>query len=733
MIEQGVWIACPNTCEVPIIRKSVFLNKPKSGKIEITGLGFFTLFVNGKRITENCFTPAFTDYEPRDMSKWLYPIYDQTTHRILYLTYDLTQFLQDGENVLEIQLGPGWYRQKERTAEGNMVFGEKLKALFAAEFVLENGQTVQIASDGTETYTASVITYSNLFFGEVHDARLRHVVQTPCAVEVLPAPEAELTEQTCTPDRIVRTIVPQLLGEKGGCKIYDVGENISGWVSVTAGGTSGAQITLRFAENLNEDGTLNFGTTGASIRNEAGKLQLQSDTFICDAQKTTFRPEYVWHGFRYFDVCGDFDAVQAEVVHTDAAVTSAFVCGNDTLNWLYDAFVRTELDNLHGCIPSDCPHRERLGYTGDGQITAKTTMMLLDVRAMYRKWIRDILDCQNILNGHVQHTAPMMGGGGGPGGWGCAVVIVPDEYDRHYDDRALLAVCYPHMQRWIEYLELHCEQDLVTSEEKGGWCLGDWATLQSTVIPEAYVNTCYFVDALRRMQRIAKRLGYEQDQKKYAKRAAEVRAAIRRAYADPVTGSYCGGVQGADAYAVWLDLDEDGRALQNLVQKYRTLNLFDTGFLGTEILVDVLLRCGETELAYQLLTNENKGGYAYMKAHGATTLWEYFSGRGSHNHPMFGAPALHLFDRFLGIRQAENSYGYKELRIEPQFPAQLPFAKGKVTLPCGQVQIEWYQTAAEIQFLADIPSNATGTCILCGRSYMLAGGRNVFTVAKESS
>lgn len=730
MQKNAQWIACPDAVVSPIIRKTFSLRKPVQGKIAITGLGYFTLTLNGQPVTDQVHMPAVTDYEPRDMSHWTYPLFDQTTHRILYLRFDLTPWLRDGENTLEIQLGPGWYCQTERQAEGNMTFSSQLKSCFSAEIQTADGAVIGVLSDGTEQWRSSDLVYSNLFIGETHDARLRYTAAEWHPVISVPAPEAELTEQTGPSDRVIRTIRPKLLRTVGNRRIYDAGENISGWVSVETAGGAGETIRLTFAEEI-RNGDLDTDSTGSGYRMTSGRYQIQTDTFICSGRPEVFRPKFIWHGFRYFDVTGPADVLTVEVVHTDLSVTSSFESGNDTLNWLYDAYIRTELDNIHGCVPSDCPHRERLGYTGDGQITAKTAMLMLDTREMYRKWIHDILDCQDRLTGHVQHTAPLMGGGGGPGGWGCAMVIVPDEFDRHYDDRELLAECYPHMKQWVGYLKCHSEGGLVKTEEYEGWCLGDWASLNPVRIPEVYVNTCYFLDTLNRMTHIANRLEQPADAQLYARYAEVVRNALIRTYRDPATGSFCGGIQAADAYAVWAGLDDDGRAMQNLVRRYRRVRFFDTGFLGTEILIDVLMSHGECDLAYALLTTPEKGGYAYMKAHGLTTIGEYWHLGGSHNHPMYGAPVRHLLDGFLGIRQPADSYGYRTLVIEPQIPEALDYASGSVSLPCGVVSVKWTQTADHMALCVELPAEKNAELNLAGQTWSLHGGKNEMTIVKK--
>lgn len=727
MIDSARWIACPASMEVPVIRREFTLDGPRSARILITGLGWFALYVNSRRVGEDVFTPALTDYEYRDRSHWAYPIFDVGHHRILYLEYDLTPYVRNGKNVLEIRLGPGFYRQKERICEGQMSFGDKLKALYCLNAETANGP-VELLSDGSEQCSASEVVYSNLFMGETHDARLvgRYDWKN---VEVLPAPEALLQKQTCLPDRVIEVIKPVRIGEKDGKSVYDIGRNTTFRVRLTAGGTPGAEVVLRIAEEKKSDDEIDPKSTGVECLTPDNRPQIQSDTFVLSGEKHTFLTEFVWHAGRYIEIAGEFDELLVEVVHTAAAQTSRFESSDPVLNWLYKAYLNSQLTNLHGCIPSDCPHRERLGYTGDGQACCSAAMLQLDMKESYRKWIRDILDCQDLISGHVQHTAPHMGGGGGPGGWGCAIVIVPDEFDLHYNDADLLRECYPHMQAWISYLRSHSENDLVMREEPRGWCLGDWAALSPLRIPVPFVNTCYLLDSLKRMVRIAKRLGKVYDANAYAAYAERVKKALQDTYYDAATGSFCGEVNGADAYALWVGIEKDDRTAKNMIRRYtQQFDHFDTGFLGTEILVDMLIRSGAADAAYRLLSTHKLGSYAWMMDHGATTVWETFNGDCSHNHPMFGSVTKHFFDGFLGIRQGRNSLAYEDLLIEPQLPSGLESAEGEVSLPCGKVTVSWKQTAGSASFTVTLPEGKTAAFRLGNTEMLLDQTQNRFTV-----
>lgn len=687
MFKNAVWIGANEQCASPIISRRFEVTENKTTDLYITGLGYFEVRVNGQLVTADRFIPVQSDYEKRNTSTFYYPIHDTMTYRIYYYHYDVTSLVQEGENLLEIQLGNGWYIQTERCGEGKMSYGDKLKAIYS----IQTGE-MEIVSDGTETWRSSQIVYNNLFVGEVHDAQFADTVEKP--VEILAAPVSEMSEAIGTPDKVIRKIKPKYIATVDGKGIFDVGENISGIVRVTSHGAAGEKITLRFAEVLNEDKSLNFTSTGANCRRSNRELQIQEDTFICDGKENVFEPKFVWHAFRYFEVSGYIDDAEVLVIHSACDVTSQFESTSEGMNFLYETFLRTQLNNMHGSIPSDCPHRERLGYTGDGQVACQAAMTVLDTKEFYRKWIQDILDCQDIENGHVQHTAPLLGGGGGPGGWGCAITIVPYQYYKQFGEIEMLDHCFEPMCRWIKYLLSRMENGLVVREEEKGWCLGDWSTLEKCAIPEPYVNTYYFIKSVRIMKEIAYILG-EYDTISYLetldKKSCE---AMIDAFCGE-DGHFCGGIQGADAYAVDIELGGAEHAVllaADLAAKYDYMGYFDTGFLGTSVLVDVLFRYRYQDVVFKLWESELPGSFLYMKRRGATTIWEHWTDeKQSHNHPMFGGCSYHLFQSILGITQEKGSVGYDKLVIAPKIPQKLQKVSGKMRIPLGEVSVAFEQ------------------------------------------
>lgn len=650
------WICGGAGCEAPLFRRSFWLDRTErfqSARLEICGLGYFLFYINGKRISDQELMPAMTDYASVLGCETTYPVWEErSAHRCRYLSFDLLPYLKAGENVLAVRLGNGWYHQTERIAEGKFVFGLP-KLWFELTLTDADGRQEWIESDRQTLWHPGGLLKNNLFLGEVRDLRkepegwqyLDADLSGWKPAQPVHAPETLLEEQTCPPDRVIRKLYPILIGEYDGRKIYDCRENIAGRVVLSCLGKKGECITVRHAEELAADGTLDFESAG-------GSDQLQQDHYICDGRIQTLHPLFCWHGFRYFETEGSCEVLCAEVIHTDVAVTSSFSCSDPVLNWLYEVYIRTQLDNYHGCIPSDCPHRERLGYTGDGQLTAETAMLLLDAKELYRKWYQDILDSQGKETGHIPHTAPFLGGGGGPGGWGCAVYQVPLAWAKIYGDDSLLVQGYDAILRWFDYMDAHSEKGLVVREEEGGWCLGDWcfpASEEKEQLPEAFINTFYYLHGLQEMMQILEKMNIKLPIR-FAEREKNVKNAFLDAYFDPETGDFCEGRAAGNAYGLALGLGDE-RTKKHLVEKYEALGRFDTGIFGTSMLLEQLFSIGAGDLAVRLLTNDSEAAsFAHMKRNGATTLWERWDGRESHNHPMFGACVRLLFTQILGIR-----------------------------------------------------------------------------------
>lgn len=691
-MENKHWIQASVECENPMFRREFYLEElPKTGKISVCGLGYFLLYVNGERVGEQEFAPALTNYTSVLGNKVSYPVWEERTrYRCLYLTFDLLPFLKKGKNVVGIHLGNGWFRQNRRKDEGDFVFGNP-KVRYEIVFQWRNGEKTIVESDSKTLWKEGEVIENNLFYGEVHD--LRHLQEDWCCSEAslegweksqpTHAPETVLEEQICPSDQILRKIHPVLLRREGEKALYDCQENISGWVTLRCKGKSGEKIRIRYSEELFGGGReLDFSSAG-------GERQIQEEVYICDGLERRVHPKFCWHAFRYFEVEGPAKPESAEVVCTKTENISSFRCSDPVLNWLYEAYIRTQINNYHNCIPSDCPHREKLGYTGDGQLTAETAMMLLDTGKIYEKWYQDILDSQGADTGHIPHTAPFLGGGGGPGGWGSVVYLIPLYYYKIYGDISLIRRGYPAVLKWLEYMESRCEEEIVVREEEGGWCLGEWCAPETEegIIPPEFINTYYYLEGLRAAQKMGDLL--QKEKPEWLEHRIEVsKSAFETRWFDPHTGDFCKGIGGANAFAIQLGLG-DRRTRENLAGRYHRLGKLDTGIFGTPVLLETLFELGEGKLAFRLMTSKTDVSYRAMMEAGATTLWERWDGKESHDHPMFGSPVKLLFTEILGIRQSEKSAGYKEYTIKPADIPELTWAEGKIRTVNGVIEVKW--------------------------------------------
>lgn len=511
-----------------------------------------------------------------------------------------------------------------------------------------------------------------------------------------PAHETQFFVQDCPADRAERAIKPVKLFDLGEVSIYNMGENISGY-PVVAATVDGANITVRCSEEINPDGTLNFDS--------CDRGQIQKDEYRNAKKGEECMPWFTWHGFRYFELTNNAEPVRCEVVHPDCAVTSSFESDSEMLNWLYDAYIRTQLSNMHSGVPSDCPHIERLGYTGDGQLCCEAAMMLLDSQKFYKKWLEDISDCQSIGNGHVQHTAPFMGGGGGPAGWGGAIAVVPYEMYKIYGDKETFRRYLPKILRYFDYLDSRSSGGLVCREEEGGWCLGDWCPPEQITICEPFVNTALYVKQMMMTKEASEAIGESETAAMLEKRIEEKKQAILNAYYSPQTGSFIGDAQGSNSFAVDIGLGGE-RAFNNTKKKYDAADAFDTGIFGTDILTRVLFERGCADTAFRLLTSTGKGSFYNMKKQGATTIWENWDGERSHSHPMFGAVTRYLFSFILGITQEKNSAGYEKIVIAPQIPDGLNRASGHITTVRGEIAVSFVRTEREMDFYVTVPQKA---------------------------
>jgi len=682
-----------------------------SARIRVSGLGFYELYLNGSKVGDQVLAPAQTNYDTRKLQKLIYYHDDQSRQRVLYNTFDVTKQLRSGRNVIGMILGNGWYNQRDRTAEGCMWYSAP-RLILQLEITYRDGHKQLIFSDKNWKINTGPILHDGIFTGELYDAR-REIVDWnslgyddqswPNALEVK-APAGHLESQLAPYDKVVRTIRPVFMHKdyQGTC-LYDAGEMISGWVQVRMNGQKGDTIKIRHLEELGGD-------------------YHQIDTYIMKGGVgEVYEPRFTWHAFRLVEISGLRYTPKAEdllvkVVHTDVAPVGTFECSNSLFNKIFENYCRTQLENLHGSISSDCPHRERLGYTGDGQVAVESAILSFDMTRFYQKWFLDMEDARNHKTGYVPHTVPFGGGGGGPA-WGSAYVIMPWLYYQNYGDKNVLKTHYDGMKQWISYLGSKCDSSgIVVKEEPKGWCLGDWATPEKIRLSPELVNTCYYFYCADLMARVAEVLGNSKDREHFMALASSIKSNFNKKFFQASTREYMDGMQGANIFPMAFGMTgekEMPQVFANILKHLQeTGNHFDTGILGTPLLLKVLTSNGRADLAYTLMNQKDFPGYGnYILGKNATTIWENWDGKSSHSHPMYGSVVAWFFNTLAGIAPDPAFPGWRRFIVNPFTESELTYAKASYRSLNGRVVSDWKKEKAQLIMDIEIPTNTSA--IIC--------------------
>lgn len=747
---QASWIgAAEHITHAPCFRTEFSLEQPViHARAYICGLGYYELRLNGHKVGDHELDPNWTNYDRREMRDLLYPIDDQSTTRALYVTYDITPLLQPGANALGVLLGNGWHNQREREVEGKLHYGPP-RLLLQVEVELADGSRTVVVSDEHWRCANSPLVFNNIFIGEIYDARLEQPgwdlpgFDASGWAPVRPAarPRAPLRAQMSPPDRVMETLAPLARHEpRPGCYVFDFAQNFSGWVRLRVRGAAGDRVTLRFAEEIDADGALDVESTGGQGSSDT---QIQRDVYILKGGgEECYTPRFTWHAFRYVEVTGypgepPLSALEGRLVHSAIAPIGDFTCSNPLLNAIQTLYRRTQLANYHGCVPSDCPHRERLGYTGDGQLTAEAAMLNFDVPGLYTKWLHDIADAQNRLTGFVPHTAPFYGGGGGPA-WGAALPIVAWQLYQYYGDRRVLEEHYAGMAHWVAYLGTRTnDAGLVTREEPGGWCLGDWSLPGPAPLGEdadplpALVNTAYYGYCARLLAQIAAVLGREEEARSYQALTDTIAQRFHLAFFDDARGCYGSGRHGTEVFALALGAvpaAELPRVLAHLRQNIAANDdHLDTGILGTPLLLDMLVAHEYGELAYNILCQTSYPGYGFMLANGATTMWENWAKEnGSHCHPMYGSVSAWFYRVLAGIQVDAGVPGFKRVIVRPHFLGDLSHASASLDTLRGPLAVAWQRTDGALSLQVIVPAGCQAHIVLPASARLCEGEQVVW-------
>jgi alpha-L-rhamnosidase len=711
---------------VPMFRKEFAVAKPvRRARAYISGLGYYELSLNGKRVGDHLLDPAWTT----------------VSKRVLYSTYDVTAAIKPGANAVGIMLGNGWYNPLPMKGWGWLNLREHLdigrpRAILQLNIEYEDGTLERVVTDPTWRVGDGPIVKNNIYLGEVYDARKeqpgwdspsfddatwRESVAAPGAV-------GELQAQMLPPIRIVRTLKPVAISQPvPEVFIFDMGQNFAGWVRLRINqAEAGRDIQLRFGELLNPDGTLNPMTSVAGQIKAPGvggpgapDLAAQADIYIPKGGGTEYyTPRFTWHGFRYVEITRypgppPLDAIEGYALATDVDEVGSFECSNPMFNRIHDITRWTLLSNMFS-VQSDCPHRERFGYGGDIIASGEMAMFNLDMSAFYSKTLVDYADAVR-PNGGFTETAPFigidgfadgLGGGAGPIGWGSMPPVLLSHMHQYYGERRLLEEQYPLVTKWIEFLEQQAKDNVI---DRG---LGDHETLAPKVIP--LTSTAFYYHNVDMVARLARILGRQQDANRLADRAAVLKASFNQHFLTAQTGKYAEATQACQAFALYMGLvpaGEHAAAVQVLLDDIAAHNFhLSTGIFGTKYMLDALSANGHADVAHRIVNQKDFPGWGHMLERGATTLWEhweYSDNTYSHNHPMFGSVSEWFFKVLAGIEPDPQAAGFDKIVIKPAIVPGLQWVKSKYDSVRGPIVSEWKVEGARLTMHVVIPANAT--------------------------
>lgn len=700
----------------------------KKARLYITACGLYEAALNGKRVGNFELAPGCTDYR----------------HRIQYQSYDVTDLL-GSENTLDIQLADGWYRGSIGCFGPTNVFGKQTKLLCQLEVEFEDGTQEKIGSDERFAWSNDgAIRFADLKDGEVVDASFTPSYQGKAALvkeELFPTASnnVDIKQQ--------EHFTPKLIVTPSGKKVLDFGQNIAGFISFRIKGDKGKKLKLRLGEILDEDGEFTqknfqklkpakeFGAvkkllliTGneSKIPGEMAATPKQEVEYACSGEDDAYQTRFAIFGFRYAEVETDIriepEQFTAIAVYSDMEETGEFSCSNEKVNRFLEN-TRWSMKGNFADIPTDCPTRERLGWTGDGQVFFHTAAFLMNIAPFYRKWMHDFADGQ-FKNGKNAAVIPYVGmdmvynNTGGSVGWADAIVLIPYRFWKWYGDKDIIETFYPQMARYAQFMIKNTGMknkklakdnpyDQYTYEK--GFHLGEWlepeefrtSPRERTLHTE--ICTAYLHETMKCMAETAAAIGKEDDAAVYGEYAKGAKEAYEWLFLKDKSFD-------TDRQAVLVrplafglaegeKREEIATALVSAVKNrdYRV----GTGFLSTPFLLTALSKNGHTDVAYKMLENEKSPSWLAEVNVGATTVWEDWEGKESHNHYSPGAVCEWLFNTVGGITVA----GENHFKIEPQPGGTLTYATTQYNSLYGVVETRWEKTAAGYLLEVKVPTN----------------------------
>lgn len=713
-----------------LLRRAFRLNAtPRTARLYVAALAGYRIWINGRRVGDD-----ELQSEPAEYRK-----------HVPYRTYDVAPLLRAGNNVVGVLAGDGFYASYQ-APDGRWAYGpapRRLKLMIEAQTL--DGVLERIATDSEWRHRQSPITLSEIYAGEDHDRR-----DWPRGWSVpgfddegwdrawpAPAPAAQLMPPLAQPIRATRTLPPQAIRRIGPDRhIVDFGQNFAGRVRLTVAGERGNLVTVKHAEILTADGTLD--------RRNLRVARAEDRYILAGEPKETLEPVFTFQGFRYAEVDGlaelRADMVEGVVISSDLPEIGTFTIAEPTVQKLWLNTLWSQRSNFRG-NPTDCPQRdERLGWTGDAQVFWDTAAFNMDVGGFTRSFTR-MLRADQAANGAYPMWSPSPKGLGWETstptpGWADAGVMLPYVSFLHNGDAAVVDDNWAAMTAYLEGI-LAANPDGLWKEGRGA-DLGDWLALDAKwpgdeTTPKPLIATAMLARSLDQMARMAAWTGRD-DAPTWRRRAEATRAAFARAFvaADGTVGN---GSHTGYVLALRLDLVPKGlraAAGAKLVADIRRRGtLLSTGFLGTPLALDALVDIGEVPLAYDLLLRTDYPSWGYMVRRGDTTTWERWNSdvgdvsMNSFNHYAFGAVCSFLYRRVGGIEPMEP--GFRRFRVAPALDPRIGSGGVSLRSASGPIRLEWVRERGRITVRLDVPANTTAALMLPGLRRICDPGQHELT------
>lgn len=684
----------------------------------VTSHGVYELHLNGRRVGDMLLTPGWTSYGKR----------------IQYQTYDVASLLKGGDNAAGAIVGNGWFRGQIGFSGQRNFYGDKAALLAQIVIRYKDGHEQTVGTDQTWKSASGPILMSEIYDGETYDARLEKPGWATAGyddskwfgVKVSSYPMGNLVAPAGPPVRKINELKPvRVFKTPAGETVADMGQNMVGFVRLTAAGPAGTTVTLHHAEVLDKAG--NFYTENL----RAAKCTTQYT--LKGGGTETFEPHFTFQGFRFVKIDGypgevTPDSLTGVVIHSDMAPASEFETNKPLINQLQHNIRWGQKGNFVD-VPTDCPQRdERLGWTGDAQAFSRTAMFNMDVAGFYTKWLKDVA-LDQFESGSIPYVVPNVLGkdSGGATGWADVGVIIPWNMYLAYGDERVLAEQYDSMAKWVAFERKRAGDKLIWT---GDFHFGDWldyfGAQKNTsfgATPTDLIATAFFAHSADILQRTATILGKREDAANYASLLENIKRAFNAKYIKPDGTVGSGETQTAYVLALEFNLlPEDLRAAaaNKLVTDVRQRGHLTTGFLGTPYLCHVLSRFGYLDDAYMLLNRDKYPSWLYPVTMGATTIWERWDGikpdgsfqdkgMNSFNHYAYGAIGDWMYRVMAGLEIDESAPGYRHLVVQPHPGGGFTHVKASHDTMYGRASSEWKLENGRFELMVEVPANTHAT------------------------